>query len=383
MPYGVRKIRNKEQWKVFDKETKEEYTTHNSLAEAKERVAHLDAIDKGGEVELPLTKKQQERINRIRESRKPKQITIEERISKLPQELKRYTASFLAPNKKELSYSIKKYSQWADILDELSSYSIGHINDYYYDDERYDIDDITTVALKYRKLVDELEKVWKTYYSNEDWSDTKLSKKNTLTLEWFGVEENEEYGKDEDDDSYRYYVNDWDEFFEKIDQLNSWYDEIREELKDILTPTPKSKIQNYIIRNDINPKRLTQWMAREGYEYKIGGVWYLENAMNKATEDGRVINSESEVYPLSKWLADRNYISLKKTDREDKNDRDKDLEDSDMEGEGLSKACWKGYEAVGMKKKGKRMVPNCVPIKGGKVKFFYINPKEELLGKKS
>ena len=25
--------------------------------------------------------------------------------------------------------------------------------------------------------------------------------------------------------------------------------------------------------------------------------------------------------------------------------------------------CWKGYEMVGMKKKGKRKVPNCVPIK--------------------
>jgi hypothetical protein len=49
----------------------------------------------------------------------------------------------------------------------------------------------------------------------------------------------------------------------------------------------------------------------------------------------------------------------------------------------LSNACWEGYEAIGMKKKGKRMVPNCVPIKGQgvKPKFFYINPKEELLGK--
>ena len=49
----------------------------------------------------------------------------------------------------------------------------------------------------------------------------------------------------------------------------------------------------------------------------------------------------------------------------------------------LSNACWEGYEAIGMKKKGKRMVPNCVPIKGqgAKPKFFYINPKEELLGK--
>ena len=31
----------------------------------------------------------------------------------------------------------------------------------------------------------------------------------------------------------------------------------------------------------------------------------------------------------------------------------------------LDKACWKGYEAIGMKQKGNRKVPNCVPIKGG------------------
>jgi hypothetical protein len=31
--------------------------------------------------------------------------------------------------------------------------------------------------------------------------------------------------------------------------------------------------------------------------------------------------------------------------------------------EELKKACWKGYEAVGIKKKGGRTVPNCVPVK--------------------
>lgn len=31
--------------------------------------------------------------------------------------------------------------------------------------------------------------------------------------------------------------------------------------------------------------------------------------------------------------------------------------------EQLKKACWKGYEAVGTKKKGGRTVPNCVPVK--------------------
>ena len=25
--------------------------------------------------------------------------------------------------------------------------------------------------------------------------------------------------------------------------------------------------------------------------------------------------------------------------------------------------CWKGYEAIGMKRKGGKKVPNCVPIK--------------------
>ena len=29
----------------------------------------------------------------------------------------------------------------------------------------------------------------------------------------------------------------------------------------------------------------------------------------------------------------------------------------------LKKACWKGYEAVGMKVKNGKKVPNCVPIK--------------------
>ena len=28
----------------------------------------------------------------------------------------------------------------------------------------------------------------------------------------------------------------------------------------------------------------------------------------------------------------------------------------------LAGACWEGYEAVGVKKKGKKTVPNCVPV---------------------
>ena len=32
--------------------------------------------------------------------------------------------------------------------------------------------------------------------------------------------------------------------------------------------------------------------------------------------------------------------------------------------DGLKSACWKGYEAIGMKTKGGRKVPNCVKVKG-------------------
>ena len=32
-------------------------------------------------------------------------------------------------------------------------------------------------------------------------------------------------------------------------------------------------------------------------------------------------------------------------------------------GKGLKSACWKGYEAIGMKTKNGRKVPNCVPKK--------------------
>lgn len=35
--------------------------------------------------------------------------------------------------------------------------------------------------------------------------------------------------------------------------------------------------------------------------------------------------------------------------------------------ENLSKACWSGYEAIGMKKKGGKWVPNCVPVKEERV----------------
>ena len=59
---------------------------------------------------------------------------------------------------------------------------------------------------------------------------------------------------------------------------------------------------------------------------------------------------------------------IKKEDEEDQ-EEDEDTEDyvSDNEEEdkwdNMEKACWSGYEQQGMKDKGGRKVPNCVPIK--------------------
>ena len=43
--------------------------------------------------------------------------------------------------------------------------------------------------------------------------------------------------------------------------------------------------------------------------------------------------------------------------------------------EDLKKACWKGYEAVGMKEKNGKKVPNCVPVKEGIVDNPMQKPK--------
>ena len=42
----------------------------------------------------------------------------------------------------------------------------------------------------------------------------------------------------------------------------------------------------------------------------------------------------------------------------------------------LTEGCWTGYKQVGMKKKGSRWVPNCVPVNEGQEKYIlYLNDK--------
>ena len=45
--------------------------------------------------------------------------------------------------------------------------------------------------------------------------------------------------------------------------------------------------------------------------------------------------------------------------------------------EKVDEACWKGYKAYGMKKKGNRMVPNCKPIGSVKKEGYQRNPEAD------
>ena len=45
----------------------------------------------------------------------------------------------------------------------------------------------------------------------------------------------------------------------------------------------------------------------------------------------------------------------------------------------VSEACWTGYKQVGMKKKGKKLVPNCVPVGSSTTKEEVENDSQELL----
>jgi len=70
------------------------------------------------------------------------------------------------------------------------------------------------------------------------------------------------------------------------------------------------------------------------------------------------------------------WVQSKITKAADYIDTAADYMDSDEE---VSEACWAGFKQVGMKKKGKKMVPNCVPEDNS----FTINPESHNTAKKT
>ncbi len=82
----------------------------------------------------------------------------------------------------------------------------------------------------------------------------------------------------------------------------------------------------------------------------------LENEKNKAVKPEP--NKETGEVPLTVGIAHK-YIKDKKEKEEGKKEEVKEANDGDKR---KDDPCWKGYKMVGMKDKGGKEVPNCVPM---------------------
>jgi hypothetical protein len=85
-----------------------------------------------------------------------------------------------------------------------------------------------------------------------------------------------------------------------------------------------------------------------------------EKNMKKSVELNEIVEEIKDMFddvvnPITKAIE----IEI---EEEDEEDYESDNEEEDK-WDNIEKACWSGYRQQGMKEKGGRMVPNCVPIK--------------------
>lgn len=82
-------------------------------------------------------------------------------------------------------------------------------------------------------------------------------------------------------------------------------------------------------------------------------------------DSGKPSMNEAKETPLQRALRspDAGVQKPKLLDRVKSKLKDKLGIKEEQQSDDLKGACWKGYKAVGLKKKGSRMVPNCVPVK--------------------
>lgn len=88
----------------------------------------------------------------------------------------------------------------------------------------------------------------------------------------------------------------------------------------------------------------------------------LESAVNPADTVIEIPDDEDLVVEKSNTLTDEEISKNYESDNEEEDKWDN-----------VQKACWSGYKQVGMKDKGGRMVPNCVPVE----KAHDVEDKEE------
>ena len=93
--------------------------------------------------------------------------------------------------------------------------------------------------------------------------------------------------------------------------------------------------------------------AREHHENSLNFPYTPETySLNKVMEERKTQKNKKSKCSLDK---DPDY------DEDENDDSLNNGEESDSVSENLEKVCWDGYKAIGLKKKGKKAVPNCVP----------------------
>lgn len=112
---------------------------------------------------------------------------------------------------------------------------------------------------------------------------------------------------------------------------------------------------------------------------------------DKRWKGGNMTSIVNRIEAIAKGLSKHPNVSraIRRTNEElspkqkkiDKNKNGK-IDGSDLQAlrkEELKDACWKGYEAVGMKKKNGKMVPNCVPVKEAELSDAEATEKERIV----
>jgi hypothetical protein len=120
---------------------------------------------------------------------------------------------------------------------------------------------------------------------------------------------------------------------------------------------------------DISSKKVNKEWNKQGQEnirMSLEDINVAEPPKKKAgrkqkyaTEAERKQAKREQTLASNKKMADMRKEYLKQAREQLK------MAKEDKQGSGVKNPCWEGYEMVGMKKKGKRKVPNCIPIVEG------------------
>ena len=168
--------------------------------------------------------------------------------------------------------------------------------------------------------------------------------------------------KDKEDEEKRILTEKRKKEKEERDAAAAQVKAVNEELQ----ATKKKKIQETVksitpVSTTEPPMDIESQYKRAVDEFKLAksGLAEAEENLKVATESNNQVQIALKTNSL-KSARDRWNVTARKV---------KEIQKIRGEKTGVGiDSCWEGYEAIGLKKKGKKLVPNCVPLEGGKLK---------------